>query len=222
MIGLNQDYVPRTFAMIKLSSRFNRLFGFGLAFLTIVGGCGKANNQTAVVQGTVTIEGELAKQGIVTFHPKGGGPVAYGPIRPDGTFTMQVGQGKTTNLDASQIQIGDYIVTVVVAAPAVPKTGDVPGPPEPGPRLTAKKYSNKETTDLKYTVKLERNIYNIDIERATQEELDAEKAEKASPEENKSEAMEEPATETEQSSEEQGGTAEGTEDKKVDAEAAQP
>lgn len=204
--------------MIKSSSGLRLLFNSTIFVLIFACGCGKANNQKAVVQGTVTIEGELAHQGIVTFHPVGGGPVAYGPIQSDGTFTIQVGQGKTADLDASQIQTGNYLVTVVVSSPSSPRVGVAQGPPEPGPRLTAKKYSSKDTTDLKYTVKPERNIYNIDVERATEEELSVDDSQGQVEEESE---VAEGSGDVEETTGEVGEP-KSSDEAKVDAEAPQP
>jgi hypothetical protein len=200
--------------------------------LVMLGGCNSADNQSAIVQGTVTIDGELAHQGIVTFHPTGGGPVAYGPIRSDGSFTIQVGQGKVSNLDASQIQTGDYLVTVVVGAPPAPRTGEPVGPAEPGPRITAKKYSSKSTTDLKYSVKPGKNVFSLEVERATEEELAAEKSDDEAIEElvSDSDAASEGETDvadstaeaSETSKDEQAVSAESNEAKPVEQESVQP
>ena len=59
--------------------------------------------QTAVVQGTVTIEGELEPSGTVTLIPVKEGPVAVGTIHSGtGVLTLRVGQGNLGNPDRAR------------------------------------------------------------------------------------------------------------------------
>jgi len=119
----------------------------------------------AIVQGTVTINGELAPRGQVTFYPEKKGPVATGLIHSDGSFSLRIGQGNPTEPDESKIFSGNYTATVVVSAPA-DKSSSIAegGPPIAGPRLSAMKYSMPETSDLKFSVKAGRNVFPIEIE----------------------------------------------------------
>jgi hypothetical protein len=137
-------------------------------------GCGDGKDQNAVVQGRVTIDGQLAEQGTVTFHPQGGGAIAYGTIHKDGSFAMQIGQGRVTNLDQSEIYPGKYIATVVINAPSTPDKEKGEGaPPIPGVRITSAKFSNKDTSGLNFTIKPGLNVIDIPVERATPEEIAA-------------------------------------------------
>jgi hypothetical protein len=137
-----------------------------MAVCLAAAGC--SNDQSganAVVQGTVTIDGALASRGQVTFYPIKDGPVATGPIHQDGSFSLRVGQGNMANPDESKIDSGEYVATVVVNEPAnTSETVGEGGPPLAGKRLTAIKYSQKETSGLKFSVKQGRNVLSIELE----------------------------------------------------------
>ena len=137
-------------------------------------GCNGSKKQNAIVQGTVTIDGELAKQGIVKFHPEGDGPIAYGTIHKDGSFAMQIGQGKRLDLDSSEIYSGKYVATVVISSPDGESPKGSVGHKEPSPRLSATKYSDKETSNLRYEIIPGRNVISISVERAAPEQLEVE------------------------------------------------
>lgn len=117
----------------------------------------------STVQGAVTIDGELANRGTVIFHPVGKGAPAYGDIRQDGTYSLRVGQGDLSDADGGQLASGDYVVTVMVTS-APP--GDASDLPMPGPRVTAAKYREKSTTDLKVSVMPGPNVVPLDLEGA--------------------------------------------------------
>jgi len=54
--------------------RFHRqyiVFDLCLVSLCAFSGCGSKNDSGATVQGTVTLDGELAQTGSVVFHPAG-------------------------------------------------------------------------------------------------------------------------------------------------------
>lgn len=147
-----------------------------LVFLLFVG-CSGSSNDDATVQGTVTIGGELAAFGTVQFHPVGDGPIAYGKIHEDGSYSLQVGQGDRSNVDHSKIASGEYITTVLVSLRPTTyesiKEGNS-GPPKSGPRLSPEKYASSQTSDLRYTVEPGPNIIDIQIERAQPKEEDSE------------------------------------------------
>lgn len=114
----------------------------------------------STVQGAVTIDGELVNRGTVVFHPQGPGAVAYGDIGRDGTYSLRVGQGDLGDADGGQLSSGDYLVTVMVTS----MPADVPSDlPLPGPRVTAVKYREKSTTDLKVSVKPGLNVIPLDL-----------------------------------------------------------
>lgn len=154
-------------------TRRPRIFEFlclGLAVSLL--GCDSGQKRDATVQGTVTMDGDLAKSGTVTFHSTDSAPIAYGTIRKDGTFALRIGQGNVKDRDRSEIVPGSYIATVTIRGPTTPDVEMGPGgPPRPGRRLSAAKYSSKATSGLAYTVKSGRNVINIDLEAPSPEEM---------------------------------------------------
>ncbi len=122
--------------------------------LVVVIGCGEpVQEYGAVVTGTVTIDGELATSGTVTFHPVKAGNLAIGRIHPDGSYSLRTGQGDLRSVDGGTVAPGEYIVTVSITGPPEPGSQIAEGgPPIPGPLLVAAKYARKETSDLTHTV----------------------------------------------------------------------
>jgi len=168
--------------------RFVGLIGLGCLSVSL--GCGESGKeQDASVQGTVTIDGELAERGTIAFHPVDEGPAAYGSIHENGTFALRIGQGDPSAPDHSLIYSGDYVATVVVRALSTPdeELGES-APPKPGVLLSAAKYSNKATSGLKFAIKSGSNVIDVPIEAAI-----AEPAEDEQPEAEDSE-LEEPET----------------------------
>ena len=136
--------------------------------------CGCESQLDSSVQGTVTIDGVLADHGTIAFYPAVGGAPAYGNIAKNGSYSLRVGQGNLRDEDASRIRSGEYVVTVFVNAAA--QNGETlgeAGPPMPGPRMTADKYSSKDTSPLHVTVKAGPNIVPLELEAATQIEGEA-------------------------------------------------
>ena len=187
----------------------NKLMYASLCSLTLIAfvGCGGGSGD-AIVQGTVTIDGQLAKSGSVLFHSSGDAPAAYGTIRDDGSFALRVGRGNTNNVNASKIQAGDYVATVQIHGPSVPDEEFPGAPPKVGPLLVAEKYTKKSTSGLTHTFKAGRNVVNLELESPSEEELAAraeaaaakaaELAEKkAAAEAEKAEAAAEPESEEE-------------------------
>ena len=76
-----------------------------LLFVAVVG-CGKNENETARVEGTVTLNGQPLTSGIVTFFPEAGRS-ARGIIQSDGTFALG------TYEKADGALVGMHKVTVV-------------------------------------------------------------------------------------------------------------
>jgi hypothetical protein len=155
------------------------LVGCAALAAVIVAGCNASTNKyDAVVTGTVTIDGELANNGTVTFHPMNGGKVAVGRIHPDGSYSLRTGQGDLNEVDGGTVVPGEYIVTVNVNGPAVEnaRVGEG-GPLIPGPSLVAAKYATKETSELKRTVKSGSQVFVLELEKA--EPLTEELAESA-------------------------------------------
>lgn len=144
---------------------------FAAIFAAIAGCNGPANKYDAVVTGTVTIDGELAKSGTVTFYPvKQGGLPAISNIFPDGSYSLRTGQGDLRDVDGGTVESGDYIVAVTVSGlPGGEGVIAEGGPPVPGPSLVAKKYGNKDTSDLKRTVKPGPNMFVLELDPAEPE-----------------------------------------------------
>lgn len=110
-------------------------------------GCG--GGLPASVSGRVTLDGQPLTTGLVTFLPVASGPAAYGPVGPDGRYSIQT--GGTSGLDP-----GDYIVTVAANAPPAAAPPPSGGPKYAEPMLllvTPRRYATKETSPLKATVK---------------------------------------------------------------------
>ena len=125
------------------------------AMSLFVSGCGGGGG---TVSGTVTLDGNPLRLGVVTFHPVAGGPAAIGPVTKDGTFELTIGNDVT-------IPPGDYLVTVDAGEPTPYEmpVGAAPKPPPPPKRITPDKYANKDTTDLKVTVKAGSNKIPLDL-----------------------------------------------------------
>jgi hypothetical protein len=154
-----------------------------IAVLAAPLGCGGPSaSYDSTVQGTVIVDGELAGRGRVMFHPVDDGPPAYGNIFDNGTYSLRVGQGDLDDVDGGKLKSGEYIVTIVVNMPSAHSAtvGDG-GPPTPGARLTAAKYADKGTTDLRATVKPGPNVIPFELEGAevVEEEVAAESSEAA-------------------------------------------
>lgn len=109
-----------------------------LAATLLPAGCGPGNS--ASVSGTVTLDDKPLDRGTVTFHPEPDGPLAYGQIGPDGTYTLQVG-AKTG------LMPGRYAVTVVATTTPDANSGAF------GKLLTPTKYGNAKETNLRFEVK---------------------------------------------------------------------
>ena len=133
--------------------------------LSAVCGCGgPAYEYDSTVTGTVTIDGDLAKSGTVTFHPAEKGQPAIGRIHSDGSYSLRTGQGDMREVDGGTVIPGEYAVTVAITGPSAPMTAEG-GPPIPGPSLIASKYSRKETTDLHHTVKPGKQVIVLSLEK---------------------------------------------------------
>ncbi|QDT73881.1 hypothetical protein [Lacipirellula limnantheis] len=139
-----------------------------LAALTSVAavlGCGGANAKyDANVQGTVTIDGELAPGGSVTFTPVENGPTGVGTIAADGSYSLRIGQGDVGSPDSSVIPAGEYVVTAMITGPSPKDATSSGGPPPAGPKLIADKYGSRATSDLKFEVKKGPNIIVLKLD----------------------------------------------------------
>lgn len=139
-----------------------------LAALTsaaVVLGCGGAGAKyDANVQGTVTIDGELAPGGSVTFTPVKNGPTGVGTIAADGSYSLRIGQGDVGSPDSSVIPAGEYVVTAMITGPSPKEAASSGGPPPAGPKLIADKYGSHATSDLTFEVKKGPNIIVLKLD----------------------------------------------------------
>lgn len=115
-----------------------------LAFLALTG-CGSWGSAS----GTVTLDGTPLKEGVITFHPVGGGATSYGTVK-DGSFSIATGQD-------SGLAAGKYKVTV--SATKIPKEGTT----EKAELLTPVKYSKPESTDLEAVVNGGLNSFKFEL-----------------------------------------------------------
>ena len=122
-------------------------------------GCG--GDGIEFVSGTVTLDGEVPaacanNSAVITFHPVDGGTgaIAYGGSTPDGKYTLTTDGGEAE----AGARAGDYIVTVELRDAPKPVISDDPSKTpvmvvKQAPLVTPEKYTKKETSDLKVTVK---------------------------------------------------------------------
>jgi hypothetical protein len=165
-------------------SRLSWSLLLGAIALVAATGCGGFKKYGADVTGTVTIDGELARSGTVTFHPTDkAGKIAVGRIYPDGSFSLRTGQGDLGESDGGTVVPGEYIVTVVVSGPS-PAPTTPGGPPPAGPLLIAERYIDRDTTDLRKTIVAGENVLAFELERAAS---DAKSQEAEHPETNSAE-----------------------------------
>ena len=125
------------------------------ALCLFVSGCSSGGS----VSGSVKLDGNLLKTGVVTFHPVAGGAAAIGPVDSSGNYELFIGKDQA-------IPPGDYLVTVDAAEATSSEAPVEKGPPRPPPppkRITPNKYANKETTDLKVTVKAGSNKIPLEL-----------------------------------------------------------
>lgn len=108
------------------------------------------------LSGIVTLDGQPMKQeiGIVTFHPVGGGSTAQASIASDGHYEVKTGR-------SDGLPAGEYLVTVIATDTSTQP--DPTEPPVPGPLLSPLRYTNKQNTDLKFTIESGVNIIDIPL-----------------------------------------------------------
>lgn len=126
------------------------------ALCLFLSGCGGGGGS---VSGTVTLDGNPLKGGVVTFHPVAGGASAIGAVSKDGTYEVAIG-------NELGLPPGEYIVTVDAAETVTSEPGLAGGPPKPPPppkRITPDKYANKDTSDLRATVKTGSNKIPLEL-----------------------------------------------------------
>jgi hypothetical protein len=110
--------------------------------LLLVAGCSRGP-YTAQVSGTVKVDSKPLTKGNTIFHPKAGGPMAYGTIDSDGHYSLRTA-------GSSGLIPGDYTATVVAFAKE-PWEGITAKQVEEI-RLTPRRYAEPGTSDQQFTI----------------------------------------------------------------------
>lgn len=113
------------------------------AWCTLIVGCSKSD--FATVTGQVSLDGKLLDGGAITFVPETSGPLAYGDVAPDGTYSLQ------SSGSQQGLRPGKYVATVSYRN----------GRPSPGMTLAQIqalekvpiRYTTPETSELSEEVK---------------------------------------------------------------------
>ncbi len=118
-------------------SRWTLVFGIVCWLIVSASGCGGQHD--AAVSGVAYLDDQPLSNGMVTFHPTGGGAAAYGQIDASGRYELRTG-------DASGLKPGEYRVTVMATEPVVEAgPGQAPAIPRP---ITPDRYRDFATTDI--------------------------------------------------------------------------
>jgi hypothetical protein len=115
-------------------------------------GCGGPYDSS--ISGTVTLAGQALPHGTVTFKPLGTGPLAYGRIQSDGTYTIFTGREEG-------LVSGEYVASVLSVESAPPPANG--GPPAAGKYLTPPWYHSPDTSGLKFNVASGSNEINLEL-----------------------------------------------------------
>jgi hypothetical protein len=117
----------------------------------------------------VTYNGEVVKEGTVTFYPAQGGRPATGRIRSDGTYVL------STFGDGDGALVGEYRIAVeaksVVGGPPAPKSlkeeitpTSAANPTKPSIKwLVPEQYSSAESSGITATVSRGENEINFNL-----------------------------------------------------------
>jgi hypothetical protein len=137
---------------------------------TACGGC--APGEQATVSGKVTLDGRPLDRGVVTFVNalEKSSPGISGQIESDGTYHVQIGQ-------SGEVVAGEYAVQVDARQASHPRPDGAP--PAPGESLLPLRYSQIETSGLRYHVRPGTNV--IDIALAGEKSGDTEEKAELSP-----------------------------------------
>lgn len=119
------------------------------AIALVLSGCGASSEST--ISGIVTLDDKPLPLGTVKFYPVGAGPVAYGGINTDGSYSVKTGSD-------DGLSPGEYVVTVVSMTP--PPEGVTR---ELGELLTPLRYGLRESSDLKFTVESGKNVIDLEL-----------------------------------------------------------
>ena len=138
-------------------AEFWRLVTIGLVFVLTVAGCGGHEKDTAVVRGTVTLDGKPLPGGSVMFTPPSGRG-AVGPIASDGTFSL------STYAPGDGAAVGPHKAAILAPAPP----SETATPPAWAAKLP-QRYQNAESSGLEYTVEANKeNVFDIQLNSSMQ------------------------------------------------------
>jgi hypothetical protein len=120
-------------------------------------GCSNPNDQnTAIVRGKITYNGNPVTKGNVTFYPDVMGPAAMGMINPDGTYSL------STYATGDGAVVGTHKVAVVSKEEQT--NFEANAPPTDGKWLVPAKYFLEATSGLTAEVKAgQENEINFDL-----------------------------------------------------------
>jgi len=129
----------------------------GLAVVAVCGCWASGQKETALVRGTVTLDGKAFTQGgMILFQPESSAKMATGLIQPDGSFVL------TTYSSGDGATIGKHSAAIMPAQKIVRDTDveSASGPISPIPE----KYHSPAGSGLVYEVKSgESNRFVIDL-----------------------------------------------------------
>lgn len=153
-----------------------RIFVTALSFsflLAMLSGCGGADQpKTVPVTGKVTYNGDAIAGAQVTF--RGGGHTALGVTGPDGTFKLSTfGDGDGATLGEKNVTVAKRTTVgssgsapgggmTMDEALAASERGETPEPPKVE-QLLPEKYSDPNTSGLKFTVEKGSNNFPIKL-----------------------------------------------------------
>lgn len=135
----------------------SRLILFIIGLLTGCSGPNENLPETAPVSGSVTYQGHLVREGMVTFFPVDGRRPSSGPIGKDGHYRL------------STFERGDGALLgrhkVIVEASRYDEAGNLVYSPQGDPQyLLPTKYIDKNRTPLEFEVSRGDNVYDIVID----------------------------------------------------------
>jgi hypothetical protein len=154
---------------LRVAAGWTCATGIALVFTLVAQGCGRtdpAKPKLAKVSGKVTYKGQPLTKGRVVFTPVAGkgsesGQVASGDIESDGSYRL-------TTFDTNDgAVLGQHIITLQVY-----QGGDDMGKPKPDGTFDYKlpksaipnKYTQADTSPLRYTVVEGTSTYDIELE----------------------------------------------------------
>jgi hypothetical protein len=126
--------------------------GAALVAICTIAGCSAHESS---VQGTVAMDGKPLTDGLVTFHPVAGGPLAYGRIQSDGRFEIRTGS-------QNGLEPGEYLVTVAANGPVPPPNARNRSPI--APLITPARYNHKETSGFRFSVVPGKNEFALELQ----------------------------------------------------------